>query len=356
MAKEGYLLYVCGSDTIVYTDENLENYLGSVVTAEEYPGVCATVGVSQTISDEIPFVDVTITSCHSSCEDCERVAYRLVDCSGRYDDKYTLDIRLSDHVGSIIRIPYFYDTCFEVEEVQYDSGERYYETITFEGPYETCDSCRKLEPVYPTQEYNGCDVERIGDVKCTFAELWYQHTMSKRFGVKFCCPVDKDRATIKNEIINIEIINHEDPPLPEPYVEPCCIPTRPNCSMPVQNSCRTCEDTPTPVEDVQCNCEASPNSPHDCHLYSYTISSEQLALATGNTTTYLNGKLFFAYYRCKDTVVTTNVYTEPTEVEDVCVLGIPIFGYFVNEQWFDLFLERGEICEQNEELNNCCNG
>jgi hypothetical protein len=355
MSKVLYRAIDCTSGIEALLEGDLEPYIGSVITIEEEPTLCIQIiGVFEP-EGEAESQLVTPVSCYTSCEDCLRTAYRLVDCSGRYDDKYTLEVSLSDHVGSIVRIPYFYDTCFQIEVVRYEPSQRYYQTLNFEGPYNSCDSCRKLEQVFPEQDYFGCNVEKIVDVKCTFAELMHQHIISKRFGVKFCCPIDKDRATIKNEIINIEIINHPDPELPEPYVEPCCIPTRSNCTMPIQNNCRTCEDSPTVEDEVNCNCEASVDSPHDCHTYSFEVAPEYIEQATGNTTTYLNGKVFFAYYMCKDTSVTTNVYTEPEEVENICVLGRPIFGYFNNNQWFELDLERGEICEEVE-LNNCCNG
>jgi hypothetical protein len=86
-------------------------------------------------------------------------------------------------------------------------------------------------------------------------------------------------------------------------------------------------------------------------------------LAIGNDTAWLNGKVFFGYYKCKATKPT---FVKITEVvsdgktsraysESFCVLGIPTLGYFSNNEWAEILtLTRGDVCEPEVD-NTCCN-
>ena len=121
-------------------------------------------------------------------------------------------------------------------------------------------------------------------------------------------------------------------------------------SISVENNCgtitipQTCEEIAT-EEIPDCNCSSSgENSPHDCHTYTVSTTTEQLGLATGNTNIALNNKVFFCYFPCKNEKPKTVVIKTATEKE-YCVLGIPLQGYYANDVFVPITLTRGEVCE-----------
>jgi hypothetical protein len=292
-----------------------------------------------------------VISCYQTCEECSTKAYLLSSCTSQFSI-YSIDPRLEDlnSDNKIIRIPFYQDGCFRIEQIAYDRTRTYIPVIEYSGVYDNCLDCYPKETVEPLLEFGICDPQKVIDIKCDFAEMMYQQMMSRRLGTEFCCPIEKGKATLKNDIIDFALLPDELPDLPEPYVEYCCIPiTTDNCP-PV--SCSTCTETIVEVEN--CNCTASENSPHPCHTYQVTVLGNQLLLAAGNTNGSLNGKVYFAYFKCKATKPTVVEYTT-AQTNLYCVLGIPVFGYYANNEWVNLPLTRGEECPEEEITNTCCN-
>jgi hypothetical protein len=293
-----------------------------------------------------------VISCYQTCEECSTKAYLLYSCTSQFSIQST-DPRLEELNSDekIIRIPFYQDGCFRIEQIAYDRTRTYIPVVEYSGVYDNCLDCYPKETVEPLVEFGICDPQKVIDIKCDFAEMMYQQMMSRRLGIEFCCPIEKGKATLKNDIIDFALLPDELPDLPEPYVEYCCIPiTTDNCP-PV--SCSTCTETVVEVEN--CNCTASENSPHPCHTYQVTVLGNQLLLAAGNTNGSLNGKVYFAYFKCKATKPTIVEYTT-AQTNPYCVLGIPVFGYYTNNEWVNLPLTRGEECPEEEITNTCCNG
>jgi hypothetical protein len=295
--------------------------------------------------------EVFVEYCYQTCEECSTKAYLLFSCTSQFSIQST-DPRLEELNSDekIIRIPFYQDGCFRIKQVAYDRTRTYIPVVEYSGVYDNCLDCFPRETVEPLVEFGICDPQKVVDIKCDFAEMMYQQMMSRRLGIEFCCPIEKGKATLKNDIIDFALLPDELPELPEPYVEYCCIPiTTDNCP-PI--SCSTCIETVVEVEN--CNCTASENSPHPCHTYQVTVLGKQLLLAAGNTNGSLNGKVYFAYFKCKTTKPTVVEYTT-AQTNPYCVLGIPVFGYYANNEWVNLPLTRGEECPEEEITNTCCN-
>lgn len=288
---------------------------------------------------------VSTRECVEYCTPTEGHYFRLVDCAGLYLDIFSKDPALIGLEGKRIRIPFFKNSCFTVYAAEFSKFEKYYPHIKFYGPYDDCLSCQPKEVVIPPVITGDCSPEFVEEVKCAFADVYYQNMTSKRLGIQFCCPADKIKWSIKNEILDIDLAVQANPPLPEPVVEVCCIPTTATClPTPCCNGVLQ-----TPVEN--CNCEASVDSPHDCHNYTVTVTPEQISAASGNDNANLNGKVFFGYFKCKETKPTILKYTAPNS-ESFCVLGIPLLGYYRNNVWNEINLVRGSVCE--DPITPCC--
>jgi|GEM_PF-4469092 len=295
---------------------------------------------------------LVIEYCYPTCEECSTKSYRVYSCSSDFEI-FSTDPRseLLASEDQVIRIPFYNNGCFKIEQVSYDRTKTYIPVLDYSGIYNNCIDCYPRETVEPLVEFGICDPQKVVDIKCDFAEMMYQQMMSRRLGIEFCCPIEKGKATLKNDIIDFALLPDELPDLPEPYVEYCCIPiTTDNCPP---EPCTTCTETVVEVED--CNCTASENSPHPCHTYQVTVLGNQLLLAAGNTNGSQNGKVYFAYFKCKATKPTVVEYTT-AQTNPYCVLGIPVFGYYANNEWVNLPLTRGEECPEEQITNTCCNG
>lgn len=337
----------CSDMHVVYeTTTDLSVYAGKIVSVEEYSGCFTVSAVELTLTPQ----DIGVKDCFDSCEECSAIVYMLRDCSGLHPDMFSNDENLVAHVNKVVRSPYYKNACFRVTEVQTSEAGEVKLLFPFEGSFETCFDCYPKEVSKPFAGYLLCNVDRIEEIKCSFADLVYQKVMEARFGVKNCCPQDETEILIQNEVLNHDLILDPDPELPEPFVEYCCIPQTVPCGT-QQNPC--CGDVILDTDLYEpCDCIVSPDSPHDCHTYSVAVTEEFITLASGNTSEDLNGKVFFGYFKCKETTPTFVQYTASTAAQNYCVLGNPLFGYFAENVWVDIELTRGSVCEPEE--NTCC--
>ena len=349
-----YKLTRCDNGDVLYFSTDLSQYLGQYVASVKDP-YCMFVEFVEEVPDGESLDVITVAYCSTTCEECLKKYYALTDCSGRYPTLYSYDTRLADEVGNIIRVPYYQNSCFSVTELaasDADIREASVPFIDFASSYSNCLDCQPQESTPVVEALNVCDPEKAEKIKCRYVDLVYQQVLSKRFGVKFCCPGDLVGATISNELMDIQLLQDPDPEFPEPVVEYCCLQIPSPCQQ-FQNNCQECLET-NPATSEECNCTASENSPHDCHIYEVVVTENQIALATGNSNSWLNGKLFFGYFSCGSTTSTFHSFEAPGTV-DFCVLGIPVFGYYANNEWVEIEnLIRGAVCAEEE--NTCCNG
>lgn len=366
--------------TISYTGNHWAIFTNLGVEIAQFDGnTDCPVGLNWT-TDYIEGIDTV--DCNTYCDEIPESHYRLVECQGRRFDIFSTDPNLINLVGQIIRIPYFDNACFKVLEDAFSIDKQYYPSLEIAGVYTRCVDCYPKHIVEPEVKFTKCDQSIVEEVKCSFADMMYQQMMSKRLGIDFCCELDRTKWSVRNDKIDVDLLYNNNPPLPEPYIDVCCLenltPCCPqnNCgcshtSSTIHNSgcsqpstpCTHChgdvsikEDNCHTTEDVvteSCNCEASHDSPHDCHTYAVVVTNTHLTAAVGNTDTHNNGRVFFAYYKCKETHPTVIEYTVAT-TSNLCVLGIPLFGYYRANVWTPITeIARGAVCEEPIQ-NTCC--
>ena len=95
--------------TIVYTTTNLSAYVGQVIIRLDCPGCWIVEEVDLIPSDVI----ITVDTSYIDCIECARTYYLLEDCSGLLPDVITYT-DLSAYVGSVIKLEYCPETCWEV--------------------------------------------------------------------------------------------------------------------------------------------------------------------------------------------------------------------------------------------------
>jgi len=287
-----------------------------------------------------------ILECYTTCESCWRPMYALRDCNNPAVELLSVDERLEDLIGYIIKVSYYENNCFTVTRVPYTHFTTPITYIGYSNIYNTCAACAEQESVDPNEDYCGCKPEHIEEVVDEFIDSMHQQMMAKRIGIKFCCPANAVDALVRYEKLSHHLLCQDTPDLPEPEIIECCIDTTKSCAPTL---CKPCE---TVVAET-CNCQSSgESSPHDCHTYSIVVDSTQISNATGNTDTDKNNVVFFTYFGCKQENPTT-VRITTAGTNEYCVLGIPLLGYYQNDNFIAVSVVRGDICTSE---NNCCNG
>ena len=186
-------------------------------------------------------VDVDVLE-YSNCDDaredtdciCEppfpAVCYELQDCAGVEESIFTRT-DLSNHIGQVITLAD--DTNHEIEGcwVVIELGLSCFSDVDVSvyKCFEDCAECLPVEipprvpcprPVYPGYSTGLCDPDIVEGILCSFSDLTYKKMISKRYGVKFCCPKDEEALTIEHEIIKMKLRESENP-TPDPC-NPLC--------------------------------------------------------------------------------------------------------------------------------------
>lgn len=130
-----YKLTNCDSlTTIVYTSSNLSAYVGEVIIRLDCPG-CWIVEEVDIIPSDVP---ITVDTSYIGCAECARTYYLLEDCTGYLPDAITYT-DLSAYVGSVIKLEYCPETCWEVSITlnPLNAGE----VVIIDQEYLNCDTC-----------------------------------------------------------------------------------------------------------------------------------------------------------------------------------------------------------------------
>lgn len=120
--------------TIVYTTTDLSAYVGQVIINLDCDG-CWLVQEIDLIPSDVP---ITVDTSYIDCIECARTYYLLEDCSGLLPDAITYT-DLSAYVGSVIKLEYCPETCWEVSITlnPLNAGE----VIFIDQEYVDCDEC-----------------------------------------------------------------------------------------------------------------------------------------------------------------------------------------------------------------------
>jgi hypothetical protein len=349
----------CENQSVIYLPPG--NLSGVIVNLNPPQGAinCWTLSQGE-VERDTPVVEAIISSMYLTCEDCSPVPptplpidcdlpllYRLEDCLGRGRVLFTRDGGLEDFVGQIVRSEY-YNECFRVFPAEELNEDKYTLNFEVDGVFENCYDCLPKKPIEPWMNEECCDEQTIQEVVCDYTDGVYRDIVGSRFGIQTIDKEEQIRKEIRFEALRNKLLCLPYPLLPEPEITEDCIVIEQPC-VPVQNDCVGCNEPNTIINEP---CIACPDSPHDCHTYEITVSQEIIDQATGNTNLWLNEKVLFTYFPCGQIEsLTTPIREESTE--EFCVLGVPLLGYYQNNVFVPITVERGEICEP-EENNTCC--
>jgi len=118
----------------LFTSQDISAYVGRTVTLEEYPG-CFIVTVFET-SFPSPVI-ITITNSYADCPECAAQRYKLIDCDGIRNSIYTTT-DLSAYLTSVIKLTFYPDTCWTVEETQVNTSD---DLVIIDSQYTSCEVC-----------------------------------------------------------------------------------------------------------------------------------------------------------------------------------------------------------------------
>lgn len=289
------------------------------------------------------------------CYSCNEVTYLLTDCTNRIHSFHSRQSDLEAIVGKIIKIPSKDNACFFVSKTAcLESDVRY--DVEYSHVYDSCNDCYQRQTIEPLPLTLGCDCNE--DLLCerynTVFPKYKDEIFKRKYGITSCCDDVSVNDEIKLRRAEFESIRHCSPDLPEPIVDICCI----NIKNSDSQCCEPCSKNVIDIDENKkciCVCEASENSPHDCHVYNFNVTNDYLSNAVGNDNDAYNGKVVFSYFPCKKTNVKTEVFESEENNIDRCVLGIPIFGYYNNNNFVVIDILRSDICEAIDANCNDCN-
>ena len=167
-----YKLKSCTGTTVIYTQLNLEAFVGNVIKTD-----CGCYEVE--LIDFIPPNTQLIqpVGLFEECIDCTRIYYELVDCKGEADNIYTYT-DLSSVVGDVIKIKNCTE-CWTVNIVEdsqliYQSAGEVVITNTYPGRPDNCETCAEdllvctcsqvtnhSETITKLYQYLNCDHELV---------------------------------------------------------------------------------------------------------------------------------------------------------------------------------------------------
>lgn len=156
----------------------------------------------------------------------EDFSYRLEDCAEIQDDIIT-NFDLSEVVGQVITLrdennkPL--DGCWRVFQIAYQPIQEDIVLGVYKC-YEECEDCLPPAPtpyplkpriVDPNYSTGNCDPDIVEGIFCKHAENEHKQVMSKRFGIKDCCPEDEDKIFIEYEKVKL-LLKESKNPTPDP--------------------------------------------------------------------------------------------------------------------------------------------
>ena len=167
--------------TIVYTTTDLSAYVGEVIIRLDCPGCWIVEEVDLIPSDVV----ITVDTSYIGCAECARTYYLLQDCTGYLPDAITYT-DLSAYVGSVIKLEYCPETCWEVSISRdaTDAGE----VIFIDEEYVDCKTCWDTLPCICTtvrNDYTGEKSLYYRYVDCDF-NFQYFTLLSGETSPKFC--------------------------------------------------------------------------------------------------------------------------------------------------------------------------
>lgn len=124
----------CVTGNIIVTNTDLNLYLGKTIKINEQSG-CYLINVNSDVACA-GAVAVTVKAAYATCELCNKIYYKLIDCNGEVDPINT-SVNLSAYVGKIVKLS-GYNACWIVV-ITSDSTNL--KTVSLTNSYNTCEEC-----------------------------------------------------------------------------------------------------------------------------------------------------------------------------------------------------------------------
>jgi hypothetical protein len=216
-----YELINCNTgDIVVYTSTDLSEYVGTIISVQEYPDDCWFV---RALTSQIPSdITVTFTDQFPSCQVCNSQYYLLEDCDIDNPEPNIITLTdLSAYItppGQVVTLNNCPDKCWIVSETDLTVGAQ---TVHVIDNHLSCEDCivpptpvvpdppvyKSIRPGYNTPACTPAQYERI---VCNFSEGVYRQVMVERYGITPCCGEDDIRWEIRNEIVKLKAIKDPD--------------------------------------------------------------------------------------------------------------------------------------------------
>lgn len=135
---KNYKLINCENNSIKYTSNDLEQYVGQVVEISENGIACPGCWTVEKFTLQIQNNNnVVVVNTFVDCKECLQEYWLLEDCAGEAADIITIT-DLSLFVGEVVRLTWCPDICWTVSETRLHNNS----TIVFlENNYVTCSEC-----------------------------------------------------------------------------------------------------------------------------------------------------------------------------------------------------------------------
>lgn len=135
---KNYKLINCENNTIKYTSNDLEDYVGQVVEISENGISCPGCWTVEKFTLQIPTSNnIVVVNTFVDCKECLQDYWLLTDCSGEADPIITIT-DMSLFIGEVVRLTWCPDVCWTVSETRQHTNS----TIVFlENNYTTCSEC-----------------------------------------------------------------------------------------------------------------------------------------------------------------------------------------------------------------------
>lgn len=131
-----YRLESCGNSEpiIIYTSQDLSAYVGQTITLDDYIG-CYNVTIYE---GQVPNpVTIVFKNNYPDCIECATPRYKLTDCDGIRPSIFTTT-NLSGYLSSVIKLTFYPDTCWTVEETTINSSD---DLVIIDKEFADCQEC-----------------------------------------------------------------------------------------------------------------------------------------------------------------------------------------------------------------------
>jgi hypothetical protein len=205
-----YKLINCANSQVIYTSNDLSEYVGKTIELEECVGCW---NVTEINVNPPTNQSVTVTNVFTNCQSCNTEYWLLSECNGDGEIITTTDLALYEN--RVIKLTYCLDKCWTVTSTRLSNNA---ETVFIqEEDYANCITCiedvpevivippvQKIKKIKPGYNTPGCLSSKFDKINCSYAELMHKEVLSKKYGITFCCEKDDiDKLEIKKELLDL---------------------------------------------------------------------------------------------------------------------------------------------------------